>query len=415
MTRNRRYLAGVSAVLGAAAALGLADSLRAQAGGSFDIPQSVIAGGGGETQVAGNLQVTGTIGQAGAGNDVSAGSFAEAGGFWQTGAVSPTPTPTATATATATPTATATATPTATATATPTATATATPIATATATPTATASATPSPTATPTTTPAQALNISTRLRVDTGDKVMIGGFIIQGNVSKPVVLRGLGPSLIGSGVPAATVLNDPVLELHGANGALITMNDNWKDSPQRAQIEGTIFQPTDDRESVILATLPPANYTVILSGSGQTAGVGLVEIYDNNQASDSALGNISTRGFVQIADNVMIGGFTLGGNPNNTRIAVRGIGPSLAQQGLSNLLADPTLALHNANGTIMVSNDDWTDDPIVAAQLTANGLALQNPKESGIFITLPPGQFTAILAGKNSGTGIGLVEIYNLK
>ena len=287
-------------------------------------------------------------------------------------------------------------------------------------TPTPTPTGTPGPTATPTATPgptpAQALNISTRLRVDIGDKVMIGGFIIRGNTSKPVVLRGLGRSLVNSGVPAATVLNDPFLELHGPNGALIMMNDNWKESPQRSQIEGTVFQPADDREAVILATLAPGSYTAILSGVGQTTGVGLVEVYDNNQALDSDLANISTRGFVLTGDNVMIGGFTLGGNNNATRIAVRGLGPSLTNSGLSNVLADPTLELHNANGTIMISNDDWQSDAVSAAALTANGLALPNPKESGIFTSLaPPGQFTAILAGKNGGTGIGLVEIYNLK
>jgi len=259
------------------------------------------------------------------------------------------------------------------------------------------------------------LNLSTRLRVDIGDKVMIGGFIITGNTSKDVVVRGLGPSLVNSNVPAAAVLNNPFLELHGPNGSLITSNDDWINSPQRSQFEGTVFQPTDNRESVILATLQPGNYTAILSGVGQTTGIGLVEVYDKNQATDSALANISTRGFVQVGDNVMIGGFTLGGNPNNTRIAVRGIGPSLASSGLGNLLADPTLQLRNANGTIMISNDDWTDDPASAALLSANGLALQNPKESGIFTTLPPGTFTAILAGKNGGVGIGLIEIYNVK
>ena len=238
---------------------------------------------------------------------------------------------------------------------------------------------------------------------------------MQGNASKPVVLRGLGPSLVNFGVPATTVLSDPILELHGPDGAVITTNDNWKEGPQRSQIEGTIYQPTDDRESVLMATLPPGNYTVILKGSGQTTGVGLVEIYDNSQATPSVLANISTRGVVQTGDGVMIGGFTLGGNPTSTRVAVRGLGPSLAQYGLSNLLADPTLELHNANGTIMLANDNWTDDPIAAAQLLANGLALQNAKESGIFTTLPPGQFTAILAGKDGGFGIGLVEIYTLR
>jgi hypothetical protein len=252
--------------------------------------------------------------------------------------------------------------------------------------------------------------------VDTGDKVMIGGFIITGNVPKPVVLRGMGPSLANAGIAASRVLNDPVLELHGSSGALITSNDNWKDSPQKDQIQGTVFQPTDDRESVILATLPPAAYTVILKGAGDTTGIGLVEVYDNNAAVDSELANISTRGFVLTGDSVMIGGFTLGGNNNPTNIAVRALGPSLTRFGLSNVLADPTLALHNANGTVMVSNDDWQSDPVSAAQLTANGLALPDPKESGIFTSLaPPGQFTAIVTGKDGGIGIALVEIYNVK
>ena len=243
---------------------------------------------------------------------------------------------------------------------------------------------------------------------------MIGGFIITGNADKPVVLRGMGPSLTSSNIPADQVLADPVLELRSANGALTLRNDNWKDD-QRSLIEGTVFQPTDDRESVIVATLPPGNYTAILTGKDQTSGIGLVEVYDNSAASDSTLANISTRGFVQIQDNVMIGGFMLGGN-NPARIAVRGLGPSLSQfVGSSNVLADPTLELHNGNGALLISNDNWQDDPLQAAALTAAGLAPTNPKEAGIFTTLPPGAFTAILAGQSPGTGIGLIEIYNLK
>jgi hypothetical protein len=244
---------------------------------------------------------------------------------------------------------------------------------------------------------------------------MIAGFIITGNASKPVVLRGMGPSLVNSGIPPASVLNDPVLELRGPDGAVIAQNDNWKDSLQRSQIEGGPFQPTDDREAVILATLAPGNYTAILKGAGQTTGVGLVEVYDNDRSVDSALANISTRGFVQTQENVMIGGFMLGGDPTSTDVAIRGRGPSLTSSGLSNVLADPTLELHNSNGALLIANDDWQDDQASAKQLTDNGLALQDPKESGIFTTLPPGAFTAILAGKNGDTGIGLVEIYNLK
>ena len=226
------------------------------------------------------------------------------------------------------------------------------------------------------------------------------------------MLRGIGPSLAQSGV--TDFLADPVLELRASNGSLIFRNDNWKDD-QRSLIEGTVFQPTDDRESVIVATLSPGAYTAILTGKNQTTGIGMVEVYDNDTTTDSQLANISTRGFVQTGNNVMIGGFMLGNNNNPTRVAVLGIGPSLSQFGLTNLLADPTLELHNGNGTIMISNDDWTDDPTTATELFARGLAPQNAKESGIFSSLPVGSFTAILAGKHGGVGIGVVEIYNLQ
>jgi hypothetical protein len=248
--------------------------------------------------------------------------------------------------------------------------------------------------------------------VDTGDNAMIAGFIVTGNSNKAIVLRGRGPSLAAFGISDPLV--DPMLELHAANGSLITSNDDWKDS-QRSQIEGTIYQPSEDRESVILATLAPTAYTTILTGKSNTAGVGIVEVFDNNQAVDSQLGQISTRGLVAGGNDVMIAGFILGGGQGPTHIAIRGIGPSLGQFGIANPLSDPTLELHDGNGATLIANDNWNDDPVSAGQLTAHGLALSNPKESGIFTLLPPGQFTAILAGKNGGTGIGIVEAYNLQ
>ncbi|MEY2495664.1 MAG: hypothetical protein QOJ45_2156 [Verrucomicrobiota bacterium] len=269
----------------------------------------------------------------------------------------------------------------------------------------------PSPTPTATPTPAQSLNISTRVRTELGDKAMIGGFIITGNASKSVVIRGLGPSLASFNL--SDLLLNPQLELRGSSNNLIFLNRDWKDN-QRSLIEGTNFEPKDDRESVIVISLNPGAYTAILTGELGTTGIGLVEVYDTNPGADSKLGNISTRGFVQTDDKVMIGGFTLGGNNNPTRIAVRGRGPSLSQFNLSPLLADPTLELRNQNGTIMIVNDDWQSDPVSAAALNANGLGLSDPKESGIFAVLPAGQYTAILAGKG-GIGIGLIEIYNLQ
>ena len=296
---------------------------------------------------------------------------------------------------------------------TPTPTATATPPVTPTPTATATPPATPTPTPTPSPSPAQALNISTRLRVETGNNVLIGGFIITGNAPKNVAVRGIGPSLTAFGINDA--LADPTLELRAANGALLFQNDNWQDDPaQAAQLTALGLAPQHPNESGIVATLNPgASYTAILAGKNGGTGVGLVEIYDTNQGADSQLANISTRGFVQTGNNVMIGGFILGGN-NNTGIVVRGIGPSLGQFGLSPVLADPTLELRDSNGALLIANDNWQDDPVSASQLAFYGLAPQDPNESGIFASLPPGAFTAILAGKNGGTGIGLVEIYNV-
>jgi hypothetical protein len=253
--------------------------------------------------------------------------------------------------------------------------------------------------------PAHLLNISSRLKVQTGDTVLIGGFIITGNASKKVAVRGIGPSL-----PPEIVgpLADPTLELHGPNNLVIT-NDNWKDT-QQTEIQNTGLAPTNDLESAIVTTLPPGAYTAIVAGKNGTTGVALVEMYDLDVASDSKLANISSRGFVQIGDDVMIGGFILGNGTNSEKVIIRAIGPSLV--GIANVLADPTLDLHDGNGTLMMSNDNWKDTQQTEIQNT--GLAPTNDLESAIVTTLPPGAYTAIVAGKNGGTGVALVEVYHL-
>jgi hypothetical protein len=271
---------------------------------------------------------------------------------------------------------------------------------------------TPLPTATPVPSPAQALNISTRLRVDTGSNIAIGGFIINGTGPRKVAIRGLGPSLGNFGL--SDVLGDPTLELRGSDGA-IAQNDNWQDnSSQAAQLVALNLAPTHPNESALVAVLDPGAYTALLAGKDQTSGIALIEVYDAESGATSQLANISTRGFVRTGDNAMIGGFILGGSNENTSIVVCGIGPSLAQFGLSNVLPDPTLELRDSNGALLKANDNWQDDPVSAGQLTSRGLSPQNPLESGIFATLAPGAFTAILAGNNAGMGIGLVEIYNV-
>jgi hypothetical protein len=260
------------------------------------------------------------------------------------------------------------------------------------------------------------------MRVLTGESVGIGGFIITGTgppsttslgpSGKHVLLRAIGPSLTASGVPDA--LADPVLELHGPSPFVTITDDNWRDNPaQEALIIASGIQPTNDFESAIDATLVPGIYTAIIRAKNDTAGVGLVEVYDLSQAASAKLANISTRAFVSTGSNIVIGGFFLGGGNADDRIAVRGIGPSLTAQGVPNALADPILELRDGNGAILVSNNDWQDNPVQAGELIAAGLAPTNELESGISTTLPPGPYTALLAGLNNGTGVGLVEVYD--
>jgi len=262
-------------------------------------------------------------------------------------------------------------------------------------------------------TPSQAMNISTRARVETGDNVLIGGFIVTGSAAKEVIVRAIGPSLSQHGL--SDVLADPTLELHDRNGALLRSNDNWQDDPSQAsQIRASGLAPSSDLESAIIATLQPGNYTAIVRGKNSRQGIALAEVYDLDPAADSQLGNISGRSFVQTSDDVMIGGFIIGNNVGATKVIVRAIGPSLSQYGLSTVLGNPTLELHDGNGALLESNDNWRDDPDQAARISAANLAPSNPLESAIWASLAPGTYTVIVRGKNNGVGIGLAEIYSL-
>lgn len=252
------------------------------------------------------------------------------------------------------------------------------------------------------------MNLSTRTRVQTGDNVGIGGFIITGSAPKQVLIRAIGPSLAGFGVP--NVLADPTLELHGPGAFATITNNNWRES-QATEIQATGMAPADELESAIVTTLAPGSYTAIVRGAGNSSGVGLVEVYDLNREVDSKLGNLSTRAFVTTGDNIVIAGFVLG-NGGDGRIVIRGIGPSLSATGVPNALADPLLELRDGNGLLLTANNDWQDNSGAAAEVTALGLAPNNSLESAIVATLPPGNYTALLSGKNNVTGIGVVEVY---
>ena len=205
-----------------------------------------------------------------------------------------------------------------------------------------------------------------------------------------------------------------MLELHGPGVFVTVTNDNWRDDPvQEALIIVSGIPPSNDLESAIDATLNPGAYTAVVSGKNNTSGVGLVEVYDLSQAAPAKLANISTRALVSTGDDVVIAGFILGNHSGDDRIVVRGIGPSLTAAGVPDALADPILELRDRNGVLIFSNNDWQDNPAQAAELIAAGLAPTNNLESAIAATLPPGLYTALLAGQNNGTGIGLVEVYD--
>jgi sugar lactone lactonase YvrE len=252
------------------------------------------------------------------------------------------------------------------------------------------------------------INISTRMHVQTGENVLIAGFIITGTGGKKVIIRGIGPSLGAVGVAGA--LQDPVIELRNSSGGFINGNDNWR-SLQQAEILATGIAPNDDRESALIITLAPGTYTAIEKGKNDTTGVGLIEVYDLDSTAPTELANISTRGFIETGTNVMIGGFIVGNN--GAEVIVRALGPSLSQFGISGALSDPVLSLRNAQGTEVAANDDWHDSQ--PAVIQATGIPPSNSLESAIVTTLANGSYTAIVSGYHDATGVGLVEVYNLQ
>jgi hypothetical protein len=245
--------------------------------------------------------------------------------------------------------------------------------------------------------------------VQTGDSVGIAGLIIRGNDLKRLAFRALGPSVKINGTTIPGHLEDPVLELYDQNGQFITSNDDWRDL-QGDEIQNAGFAPGDERESVILRTVQPTSYTAIVRGKSNSSGVALIEVYDRDGGSATKLANISTRGFVETGDNVLIGGFIAGQETGNTQIVVRAIGPSLKQR-LPNALDDPTLELRDANGGLIRANDNWRESQ--QAQIQATGLAPAHDAESAIVEMVTPGHYTGIVRGKNNTIGIALVEVYN--
>ena len=257
--------------------------------------------------------------------------------------------------------------------------------------------------------PGKAVNIATRVLVGTDERVAIAGFIVTGDISKKVLIRGIGPSLASSGVP--TPLANPTLTLFDDSGNVVVSNDDWKSSPDAAEITATGIAPTDDREAAVLQSLAPGHYTAVLSGKDNGVGNGLVEVYDLASSSSSTLANLSTRGYVGAGDDAMIGGVIVGSGENPI-VVLRALGPTLSILGISDPLLDPTIELHDQNGVVVGFNDNWKDGQPQA--VIATQLAPGNDTESVLVTFAAPGNYTAVVRGKNDTTGVALVEAYRL-
>lgn len=262
----------------------------------------------------------------------------------------------------------------------------------------------PLPSPPPGSTSKQVLNVSTRASAGLDENVIVGGFIVSGDRVKRVVLRALGPSIDQNGLNG--VLADPVISLYDSSGVLVESNDN------RLELGGVVnpLLPSNPSESYLIAVLPPDSYTAIVQGVGKTSGVALVEVYDL-EPGVSRVANISTRGYIASANDVMIGGFIVG-NGDPTRVIVRALGPSLATFGVINPLPNPVLGLYDADGTLIASNDDWRSTQGQEIQAT---IPPTNDLESAIVATLGPGAYTATMRDATQATGTGLFEVYNLE
>jgi hypothetical protein len=247
-------------------------------------------------------------------------------------------------------------------------------------------------------------NLSARAQVLTGQNVEIAGFIINGSGFKQVLIRGLGPSVA---VPGN--LADPTLSLYNSSGGLIYSNNNWKDT-QQAAIQSTGLQPTNDLESAILIKLNPGAYSAILAGNGGGTGIGVAELYDISGTAQ--LVNLSARANVGTGINVLIGGLIAQSTSGGPGVIVRAIGPSLAQQGIVGAMQDPTLELHDGNGALIASNNNWQDTQ--STDIQATGVAPTDYRESAILTDLVPGAYTAIVSGVGGTTGVAAVEVYRV-
>jgi len=245
--------------------------------------------------------------------------------------------------------------------------------------------------------PSHLSNLSARAVVPGGQNQLVMGFTIQGNESKTVGLRVLGPSLPLSASSAATRMPDPVLELRDDNGRVINANDDWEtNNSQIARIQQTKLAPHNQKEPAIVVALPPGDYTVTVRDANNAAGMALVEAYDPSTALTSNFGGIVVRGAAP------------------EQVLFRAVGPDLGNSGTANPLADPVLELLDNNGMRVASNDNWRDAS-ESEEISSIGLAPGSETDAALLLTLAPVNYTAVIRDAAGSTGVAQLETYELR
>lgn len=260
------------------------------------------------------------------------------------------------------------------------------------------------------------VNLSIRSSIGSGDQTLIVGFVIAGSDAKPVLIRGVGPTLVTMGVSNAN--GDPRLTLFDRRGNPLQENDNWGGSETLTaafSALGAFPLPPNSKDSALYIPLQPGVYTSHLGSVVANNGVGLVEIYDGDLHTTTRLVNASARTVTGSGDNVLIAGFVLTGAAPKT-VLIRGVGPSLVAQGVgaASVVGDPQLSLYRGNVKIG-SNDDWGGTPALKQAFRTVGafdLDSDNSRDAALLVTLEPGAYTALVSGANNTSGVALIEVY---
>jgi hypothetical protein len=262
---------------------------------------------------------------------------------------------------------------------------------------------------------ARVVNLSVRTTAGTGDQTLIVGLVIIGSGNKTLLLRGIGPTLSTQGV--TNPLADPTMRLLNVGGTEVSANNDWGGSAPMSRnfaAVGAFALPADSKDAALFSTLATGLYSFHLFPNGAGTGVTLAEVYDaDDNSSAASVFNISARTQVGTGENILIAGFVITGNSPKT-LLIRGLGPTLAAQGVTGALVNPQLYLFGGSG-LVGSNDDWGGTAALKnafAAVGAGALAADTSKDAALLVTLQPGVYSAQVSGVGSTTGVGLVEIF---